>query len=262
MGFLSGKRALITGVANNRSIAYGIAQAMAREGAELAFTYLNDRFKPKVEKATADMGSNIYLPLDASSDAEIDALFPALAEHWDDGFDILVHSMAFAPREALDGDFLDGMSREAFATSHDISAYSLAALTKAAKPHLRDEGAIVTLSYLGAERVMKNYNVMGVAKASLEATMRYLAASELGERGIRVNSISAGPIKTLAASGIGDFKGFLNYIEDNAPLRRNVTIEQVGNTAAFLCSDLASGITGENVHVDSGYFITGMGNCR
>jgi len=261
MGFLTGKRALITGVANNRSIATGIAEAMHREGAELAFTYLNERFKPKVEKATANLGSNIYLPLDASSDEQIDALFPALAEHWAEGFDILVHSMAFAPREALDGDFLDGLDREAFSTAHDISAYSLAALTKAARPHLRDNGSVVTLSYLGAERVMKNYNVMGVAKASLEATVRYLAASELGARGIRVNSISAGPIKTLAASGIGDFKGFLDYVEKNAPLKRNVTTEQVGNTAAFLCSDLASGITGENIHVDSGYFITGMSQC-
>ncbi|MFP4251867.1 MAG: enoyl-ACP reductase [Guyparkeria sp.] len=262
MGFLSGKRALITGIANNRSIAFGIAEAMHREGAELAFTYLNDRFKPKVEKATKDLGSSIYLPFDATDDEQVDALFPALAEHWPEGVDIVIHAMAFAPREALDGDFLDGMSREAFAQAHDVSAYSLAALAKAGEEHIRDDGALLTLSYLGAERVMKNYNVMGVAKASLEATVRYLAASRLGERGIRVNAISAGPIKTLAASGIGEFKGFLDYVATNAPLRRNVTIEQVGNTAAFLCSDLASGITGENVHVDSGYFITGMGRCE
>jgi enoyl-[acyl-carrier protein] reductase I len=260
MGFLSGKRALIVGIANNRSIASGIAEAMHREGAELAFTYLNDRFKEKVEKATADLGSNIYLPLDATSDEQIDALFPALAEHWPEGFDILVHSIAFAPREALDGDYLDGMSREAFRVAHDVSAYSLAALAKAGRETMRDNGAIVTLSYLGAERVMPNYNVMGVAKAALEANVRYLAGS-LGGRGIRVNSVSAGPIKTLAASGIGEFKGFLDYVALNSPLKRNVTIEQVGNTAAFLCSDLASGITGENVYVDSGYFITGMGQC-
>ncbi|WP_298219328.1 enoyl-ACP reductase [Halothiobacillus sp.] len=260
MGFLSGKRALIVGIANNRSIASGIAEAMHREGAELAFTYLNDRFKEKVEKATTDLGSNIYLPLDATSDEQIDALFPALAEHWPEGFDILVHSIAFAPREALDGDYLDGMSREAFRVAHDVSAYSLAALAKAGRETMRDNGAIVTLSYLGAERVMPNYNVMGVAKAALEANVRYLAGS-LGGRGIRVNSVSAGPIKTLAASGIGEFKGFLDYVALNSPLKRNVTIEQVGNTAAFLCSDLASGITGENVYVDSGYFITGMGQC-
>lgn len=260
MGFLSGKRALIVGIANNRSIASGIAEAMHREGAELAFTYLNDRFKEKVEKATANLDSNIYLPLDATSDEQIDALFPALAEHWPEGFDILVHSIAFAPREALDGDYLDGMSREAFRVAHDVSAYSLAALAKAGRSTMRDNGAIVTLSYLGAERVMPNYNVMGVAKAALEANVRYLAGS-LGGRGIRVNSVSAGPIKTLAASGIGEFKGFLDYVALNSPLKRNVTIEQVGNTAAFLCSDLASGITGENIYVDSGYSITGMGQC-
>ncbi|HUX81580.1 MAG TPA: enoyl-ACP reductase [Halothiobacillus sp.] len=261
MGFLSGKRALIVGIANNRSIASGIAEAMHREGAELAFTYLNTRFKEKVEKATTELGSNIYLPLDVTDDAQIDALFPALAEHWPEGFDILVHAVAFAPREALEGDYLAGMSREAFRVAHDVSAYSLAALAKAGQSTLRDNGAIVTLSYLGAERAMPNYNVMGVAKAALEANVRYLAASSLGGRGIRVNSISAGPIKTLAASGIADFKSFLDYVATNSPLKRNVSIEQVGNTAAFLCSDLASGITGENIYVDSGYFITGMGEC-
>jgi len=261
MGFLAGKRALIVGVANTRSIAYGIAEAMHREGAELAFTYLNDRFKEKVEKATKDLDTNIYLPLDVTDDAQIDAVFPALKQHWPEGFDIIVHAVAFAPREALAGDYLDGMSREAFRVAHDVSAYSLAALAKAAGDDLRDNGAIVTLSYLGAERAMPNYNVMGVAKAALEANVRYLAASNLGGRGIRVNSISAGPIKTLAASGISDFKGFLDYVSTNAPLKRNVTIEQVGNTAAFLCSDLAAGITGENIYVDSGYFITGMGEC-
>ncbi|MDA3876301.1 MAG: enoyl-ACP reductase [Halothiobacillus sp.] len=261
MGFLSGKRALIVGIANNRSIASGIADAMHREGAELAFTYLNTRFKEKVEKATTELGSNIYLPLDVTDDAQIDALFPALAEHWPEGFDILVHAVAFAPREALEGDYLAGMSREAFRIAHDVSAYSLAALAKAGQSTLRDNGAIVTLSYLGAERAMPNYNVMGVAKAALEANVRYLAASSLGGRGIRVNSISAGPIKTLAASGIADFKSFLDYVATNSPLKRNVSLEQVGNTAAFLCSDLASGITGENIYVDSGYFITGMGEC-
>jgi enoyl-[acyl-carrier protein] reductase I len=261
MGFLSGKRALIVGIANNRSIASGIADAMHREGAELAFTYLNTRFKEKVEKATTELGSNIYLPLDVTDDAQIDALFPALAEHWPEGFDILVHAVAFAPREALEGDYLAGMSREAFRIAHDVSAYSLAALAKAGQSTLRDNGAIVTLSYLGAERAMPNYNVMGVAKAALEANVRYLAASSLGGRGIRVNSISAGPIKTLAASGIADFKSFLDYVATNSPLKRNDSLEQVGNTAAFLCSDLASGITGENIYVDSGYFITGMGEC-
>jgi len=260
MGFLSGKRALIVGVANNRSIAAGIAAAMRREGAELAFTYLNERFKDKVAKVATALGSDILLPLDATDDAQIDALFPALAEHWPEGFDILVHSIAFAPREALDGDYLDGMSREAFRVALDVSAYSLAALAKAGRDSMREGGAIVTLSYLGAERAMPNYNVMGVAKAALEANVRYLAAS-LGPRNIRVNSISAGPIKTLAASGIGDFKAFLDYVATNAPLRRNVTIEEVGNAAAFLCSPLASGITGENIYVDAGYFITGMGEC-
>ncbi|MGC9457401.1 MAG: enoyl-ACP reductase FabI [Halothiobacillaceae bacterium] len=260
MGFLSGKRALIVGVANNRSIAAGIAEAMHREGADLAFTYLNERFKSKVEKVAQPLGSDLLLPLDATDDEQIDNLFPALAKEWPDGFDILVHSIAFAPREALEGDYLDGMSREAFRVAHDVSAYSLAALAKAGREHMRDGGAIVTLSYLGAERAMPNYNVMGVAKAALEANVRYLAAS-LGPRNIRVNSISAGPIKTLAASGIGDFKTFLDYVATNAPLRRNVSTEEVGNTAAFLCSPLASGITGENIYVDSGYFITGMGEC-
>ncbi|MEW6692361.1 MAG: enoyl-ACP reductase [Pseudomonadota bacterium] len=261
MGFLSGKRALIVGLANDRSIAYGIAKAMHREGAELAFTYLNDRFKERVEKYAAEFGAKIVLPLDVSVDEQIDALPGLLGQHWD-GFDILVHSVAFAPKEQLAGDYVDNTTREGFRIAHDISSWSLTALAKVLRPMMknREDASILTLSYLGAERAMPNYNVMGVAKASLEANVRYMAAS-LGPDNIRVNSISAGPIKTLAASGIGEFKMFLDYVERNAPLRRNVTIDDVGNTAAFLGSPLARGITGENIYVDSGYFITGMGRC-
>ncbi len=261
MGFLSGKRALIVGLANDRSIAYGIAKAMHREGAELAFTYLNDRFKERVEKYAAEFGAKIILPLDVSVDEQIDALPGLLGQHWD-GFDILVHSVAFAPKEQLAGDYVDNTTREGFRIAHDISSWSLTALAKVLRPMMknREDASILTLSYLGAERAMPNYNVMGVAKASLEANVRYMAAS-LGPDNIRVNSISAGPIKTLAASGIGEFKMFLDYVERNAPLRRNVTIDDVGNTAAFLGSPLARGITGENIYVDSGYFITGMGRC-
>lgn len=261
MGFLSGKRALIVGLANDRSIAYGIAKAMHREGAELAFTYLNDRFKERVEKYAAEFGAKIILPLDVSVDEQIEALPGLLGQHWD-GLDILVHSVAFAPKEQLAGDYVDNTTREGFRIAHDISSWSLTALAKVLRPLMknREDAAILTLSYLGAERAMPNYNVMGVAKASLEANVRYMAAS-LGPDNIRVNSISAGPIKTLAASGIGEFKMFLDYVERNAPLRRNVTIDDVGNTAAFLASPLARGITGENIYVDSGYFITGMGRC-
>lgn len=262
MGFLSGKRALIVGLANDRSIAYGIAKAMHREGAELAFTYMNDRFKERVEKYAAEFGAKIILPLDVSDDAQVDALPGLLGQHWD-GFDILVHSVAFAPKEQLAGDYVDNTTREGFRIAHDISSWSLTALAKVLRPMMKDreDASILTLSYLGAERAMPNYNVMGVAKASLEANVRYMAAS-LGPDNIRVNSISAGPIKTLAASGIGEFKMFLDYVERNAPLRRNVTIDDVGNTAAFLASPLARGITGENIYVDSGYFITGMGRCN
>ena len=258
MGFLSGKKALIAGVASNRSIAYGIAKAMHREGAELAFTYPNEKLKPRVEKFADEFGSNIVLPCDVSVDEDIESVFNKLGSHWEK-LDILVHSIAFAPREALDGDYLENLDREAFRIAHDISAYSLSAMAKAARPMMQNtNGSIITMSYLGAERALPNYNVMGVAKAALEASVRYLAAA-LGPEGIRVNSISAGPIKTLAASGIGSFKKILDEVEHNAPLRRNVTIDDVGNTGAFLCSDLAAGITGENIYVDSGYNIVSMG---
>lgn len=257
MGFLQGKRALITGIASERSIASGIAEAMHREGAELAFTYQNDKLKSRVEEAAREYGSDIVLPLDVASDEQIAACFEHLGQRWD-GFDILVHAIAFAPREAIQGQFLDGLTREGFAIAHDISAYSLAALAKAARPMMQGRrGAILTLSYLGAERALPNYNVMGVAKASLEATVRYLALN-LGPEGIRVNAISAGPIKTLAAAGIGGFRKILGHVEQYAPLRRSVTIEDVSNAAAFLCSDLAAGITGEVTYVDAGYNILGM----
>ena len=258
MGFLQGKRALVTGIASERSIASGIAEAMHREGAQLAFTYQNDKLKTRVEKAAAEYGSNIVIPLDVSSDAQIDECFAELGKHWSDGFDILVHAIAFAPREAIAGQFLDGLTRENFAIAHDISAYSLAAIAKAARPQMQGRnGSIITLSYLGAERALVGYNVMGVAKASLEATVRYLAYN-LGPEGTRVNAISAGPIKTLAAAGIAGFRKILGHVEENAPLRRTVTIEDVGNVAAFLCSDLAAGVTGEITYVDAGYNILGM----
>lgn len=258
MGFLQGKRALVTGIASERSIATGIAEAMHREGASLAFTYQNDKLKSRVEKAAAEYGSDIVIPLDVADDAQIDACFGALKQHWPEGFDILVHAIAYAPREAIAGQFLDGLTRENFAIAHDISAYSLAAMAKAARPMMAGRhGAIVTLSYLGAERALANYNVMGVAKASLEATVRYLALN-LGPEGIRVNAVSAGPIKTLAAAGIAGFRKILGHVEDYAPLRRSVSIEDVGNVAAFLCSDLAAGVTGEVTYVDAGYNILGM----
>ena len=258
MGFLAGKKALIVGIASNRSIAYGIAQAMHREGAELAFSYPNEKLKPRVEKFAAEFGSDIVLPCDVTSDEEITNLFADLGKRWD-SLDALVHSVAFAPREALVGDYLENLDREGFHTAHDISSYSLAAMAKAARPMMQNtHGAIITMTYLGSERALPNYNIMGVAKASLEANVRYLCAA-LGPEGIRVNSISAGPIKTLAAAGIGDFKKILDEVATNAPLRRNVTIEDVGNVGAFLCSDLAAGITGENIYVDSGYNIVSMG---
>jgi enoyl-[acyl-carrier protein] reductase I len=260
MGFLAGKKILVTGLLSNRSIAYGIAKAAHREGAELAFTYQNERFKDRVTDMAREMGSDIALPLDVANDAEIAALFTGLAKRWD-GLDGLVHAIAFAPREAIAGDFLDGLSREAFAQAHDISAYSFPALAKAALPMMRGRrAALVTLTYLGAERVVPNYNTMGLAKASLEAAVRYLAAS-LGPQGIRVNGISAGPIKTLAAAGISGFGKILKFVEEQAPLRRNVSTEDVGNVAAFLLSDLAAGITGEVLHVDSGFshVVSGIG---
>ncbi|HEY4560955.1 MAG TPA: enoyl-ACP reductase [Lysobacter sp.] len=257
MGFLQGKRALITGVASQRSIATGIAEAMRREGAELAFTYQNEKLKSRVEAAAAEYGSDIVLPLDVTSDEQIAQCFEQLGQRWD-GLDIVVHAIAYAPREAIEGEFLDGLTRENFAIAHDISAYSLAALAKAARPMMAGRnGSVLTLSYLGAERALQNYNVMGVAKASLEATVRYLALN-LGPEGTRVNAISAGPIKTLAAAGIANFRKMLHHFETYAPMRRSVTIEDVGNTAAFLCSDLALGITGEVTYVDSGYNILGM----
>jgi len=257
MGFLQGKRALITGIASERSIASGIAEAMHREGAELAFTYQTEKLKSRVDKAAAEFGSDIVIPLDVADDAQIAACFDALGKHWD-GFDILVHAIAYAPREAIAGQFLDGLTRENFAIAHDISAYSLAAMSKAARPLMAGRnGSVLTLTYLGAERALAGYNVMGVAKASLEATVRYLAYN-LGPEGIRVNAISAGPIKTLAAAGIAGFRKILGHVEDNAPLRRTVTIEDVGNVAAFLCSDLAAGVTGEVTYVDAGYNILGM----
>jgi len=256
MGFMQGKRALIVGLASNRSIAWGIAQAMHREGAQLAFTYQNDKLKDRVEKLAAQCDSDLTVACDVSDDGQIQGVFDYLGRHWD-GLDILVHSVAYAPRRALEGDYLESVDREAFQVAHDISSYSFTALAKAARPMLRSGGALLTLSYLGAERVIPNYNVMGVAKASLEANVRYMAAS-LGPQGIRVNAISAGPIRTLAASGISNFREMLGKAEGAAPLRRNVTIEEVGNAAAFLCSDLASGITGEVVYVDAGYNIIGL----
>ena len=257
MGFLHGKRALITGVLNQRSIAFGIASAMHREGAELAFTYVNDKLKSRVDEAAAAFGSKLVLPCDVGSDEQIAQLFEQLGKHWD-GLDILVHSIGFAPGEALAGEFLDGLTRDNFKIAHDISVYSFPALAKAARPLMKGRnGALLTLTYLGADRAMANYNVMGLAKASLESSVRYLAYN-LGPEGTRVNAISAGPIKTLAAAGVGNIRKMLEYTEQNSPLRRNVTTEEVGNVAAFLCSDLASGITGEVTFVDSGYNILGM----
>ncbi len=258
MGFLAGKKALIIGLASNRSIAWGVAQAMHREGAELAFTYQNEKLQGRVEKMAEECGSSLTMPCDVKDDAQIQAVFDKLKQSWD-GLDILVHAVAFAPGEELKGEYLDNATREGFLMAHEISSYSLSALTKAALPMMEGrESAVVTLSYLGAVRALPNYNVMGLAKASLEANVRYLAYS-LGPRGVRVNGISAGPIRTLAAAGISDFRNMLNYVEQNAPLRRNVSIEDVGNTAAFLCSDLAHGITGEITYVDAGFNITAMG---
>ena len=257
MGFLSGKRALIVGLASNRSIAWGIAKAMQQQGAELAFTYQNDKLRDRVEKMAGECGTEITVPCDVSNDEEIDAVFDHLDNYWDH-LDIIVHSVAFAPRTELEGDFLENVSREGFRVAHEISSYSFSALAKAGCRMMEGrDGALLTLSYYGAEKAMPNYNVMGLAKASLEANVRYMAQS-LGPDGIRVNAISAGPIKTLAAAGISNFRKMLELMERTAPLRRNVTIEEVGNTAAFLCSDLASGITGEVTYVDAGYNTTGM----
>ena len=249
---LSGKKILVTGVLSNRSIAYGIAKAAHREGAEVALTYQNERFKDRVTEMARELGSDIALPCEVTSDAEIELLFEKLKQRWD-GLDGLVHAIAFAPREAIAGDFLEGMTRAAFQQAHDISAYSFPALAKAALPMLRGRKAsLLTLTYLGSTRVVPNYNTMGLAKASLEASVRYLAAS-LGPQGIRVNGISAGPIKTLASAGISGFSKILKFVEEHAPLRRNVTTEDVGNAASFLLSDLAGAITGEILYVDSGF---------
>ena len=252
MTFLANKRILITGLLTNRSIAFGIARAMHREGAQLAFTYQGEGVRDRVAKVIAEFGSDLLFPCDVSNDDEIARCFQDLGRRWD-GLDGIVHSIAFAPRESLSGAYLDSVNREAFRVAHDISSYRFSALAKAGVPLMQGrEGSLLTLSYLGAERVMPNYNVMGLAKASLEANVRFMASS-LGPRGIRVNAISAGPIKTLAAAGIGNFGKLLSYTEKVSPLRRNVTIMDVGNVAAFLCSDLAKGITGEITHVDAGF---------
>lgn len=258
MGFLANKKALVIGVANNRSIAYGIAQALHRQGASLAFTYQNERLQSRAEKAAEEMQSSIVLPCDLSSDAEINGLFEGLKSHWEH-VDIIIHSAAYAPADQLEGDYVNCVNREGFRIAHDVSSYSFVALAKAARPMMQGRNAaLLTLSYFGAEKAVPNYNVMGLAKASLEANVRYMAQS-LGPEGIRVNAISAGPLKTLAASGIHDFRKIQNEYERIVPLRRNVTLDDVGNTAAFLCSDLAAGITAEIVHVDSGFHCIGLG---
>jgi enoyl-[acyl-carrier protein] reductase I len=256
MGFLAGKRALVVGLATERSIAYGIASAMRREGAELAFTY-QERFKDRVQAMAQEFGSQLAFEMDVASDESIDQAFSSLKTAWD-GLDIVVHAVAFAPSDAIRGGFVESTTRENFRVAHDISSYSLTAIAKAAQPMMQGRaGAFVTLTYLGAVRSLPSYNVMGLAKASLEASVRFLAA-DLGPQGIRVNAISAGPIKTLAAAGIGGFRKMLAHVASVAPLRRNVTLEDVGNTAAFLCSDLASGVTGEVIYVDAGYSTVGM----
>jgi enoyl-[acyl-carrier protein] reductase I len=252
MGFMTGKKALIVGVASNRSIAWGIAEAMAKQGCEIALTYQNEKLKKRVDKCAEVCNSNIIIECDVATDESIEQTFTELKKHWDN-FDIIVHSVAFAPREALNGNYVEVTTRENFAAAHDISSYSFTALAKYASSMLNDNGALLTVSYLGAIRAIPNYNVMGVAKASLEANVRYMAAALGPERGIRVNAVSAGPIKTLAASGIKDFGKLLDYAASSSALKRNVTTEEVGNASAFLCSDLASGITGEVTYIDSGY---------
>lgn len=257
MGFLAGKRALIVGVASERSIAWGIAKAMHREGAELAFTYQTEKLRPRVEKYASVVDADIVLPCDVGSDEQIERVFAELDNFWD-GFDILIHSVAFAPREELDGNYLDAVTRKGFAVAHEISSFSFAAMAKAGREMMSGrDAALLTLSYIGSNRAMPGYNVMGLAKASLEANVRYMAQS-LGGEGIRVNAVSAGPIKTLASAGIGGFKKMMDYYEKAVPLGRGVTIEEVGNTAAFLCSDLASGITGQIVYVDAGFNTVGV----
>jgi enoyl-[acyl-carrier protein] reductase I len=258
MGFLAGRRILITGVLSNRSIAYGVARACRREGAEVAFTYVNDDLKPRVVKLAADFGDSLVWKCDVTRDDDIDTLFASVKSEWG-ALDGLLHSIAFAPRETLSGDFLGGLTREAFAVAHDVSSYSLAALAKGARPLMQGRNAsLLTLTYLGSTRAVTNYNVMGLAKASLEANVRYLASC-LGPEGIRVNALSAGPIKTLAAAGIGGFSKIFGFVEKNSPLRRNVTIDEVGNVAAFYLSDLASAITGEVTFVDCGFSTVAAG---
>jgi enoyl-[acyl-carrier protein] reductase I len=257
MGFLTGKKLLITGVLSNRSIAYGVARACREQGAELAFSYVGERFKDRIVEFAAEFGSNLVFDCDVADDAQIDKLFRDLSASWP-RFDGFVHSIGFAPREAIAGEFLDGLSREAFRVAQDISAYSFPAMAKAALPYLNEKAALLTLTYLGAVRIVPYYNTMGLAKASLEASVRYLAGN-LGPQGIRVNGISAGPIKTLAASGIKDFGRLLGIVEKASPLRRNVTIEDVGNVAAFLLSDLASGVTAEITYVDGGFSQVAIG---
>ena len=259
MGFLADKKILITGLLSKHSIAYGIAKACHREGAQLAFTYQNERFEDRIKKFATEFGSDITIPLDVGSDEQINNVFVELGKHWD-GLDGLVHSIAYAPTEAIEGDFLEGITRDAFRIAHEISSYSYPALVKAARPMMQGrKSAALALSYLGAERTMPNYNTMGLAKASLEAATRYLAFC-LGPEGIRANAISAGPIKTLAASGIGNFGKLLAFNSHHAPLRRNVTIDEVGNATAFMLSDLASAITGEIMYVDGGLNTTALGN--
>lgn len=257
MGFLQSKQILIVGVASNRSIAWGTAKAMAREGANLAFTYQSEKLQKRVEEMASEVGSKLVFPCDVSSDSQIETMFDALKHHWNT-LDGIVHSVAFASKEQLEGNYVDVINREAFKVAHDISSYSFTALAKAGRTLMHGRnGALITMSYLGAVRVIPNYNVMGLAKASLEANVRYLAAA-LGPEGTRVNAVSAGPIRTLAAAGISDFRTMLTQVAEKAPLRRNVTIDEVGNAAAFLCSDLASGITGDILYVDTGYHVLGM----
>ena len=251
MGFLTGKKLLITGVLSNRSIAYGIAKACHAQGAELAFSYVGERFKGRITEFAADFNSTLIFDCDVGDDAQIDKLFVDLSAHWPT-FDGFVHSIGYAPRESIAGDFLEGLSREGFKVAHDISAYSFPAMAKAALPYLNKKSALLTLTYLGALRVLPNYNTMGLAKASLEASVRYMAES-MGPKGMRVNGISAGPIKTLAASGIAGFSKILGAVAAASPIRRNVTIDEVGNVAAFLMSDLASGVTAEITYVDGGF---------
>jgi enoyl-[acyl-carrier protein] reductase I len=258
MGFLDGKRALIVGVASDRSIAWGIAEAMHREGAEIAYTYQNEKLLSRVQKFAQQTNSGIVLPCDVASDEQIAMVFDGIAKHWD-GLDIIVHSVAYAPRELLAGNYLDTVTRDGFRIAHEISSYSFAALAKAGRPLMKGRnGSLLTLTYIGAERCVPNYNVMGLAKASLEANIRYLAQA-MGPEGTRVNGISAGPIRTLAAAGITDFRKLLDYNDKMSPLGRGVTIEEVGNVGAFLCSDLASGITGEITYVDGGFNTVAIG---